>query len=78
MAPAARPVLVTNNGSERDLRNAVIHEKVTGGYRSKRGAEAGAIFATILTTARKRGQNLFAALCALAGPSPLQAVGRAT
>jgi transposase len=68
----------TNNGSERDLRNAVIHEKVTGGYRSKRGAEAGARFATILTTARKRGQNLFAALCALAGPSPLQADGTAT
>src|ERR671933_1022798 len=47
----------TNNGSERDLRNSVIHEKVTGGYRSKPGAEAGATFATILSTARKRGEN---------------------
>jgi transposase len=68
----------TNNGSERDLRNSVIHEKVTGGYRSERGAEQGAIFATILTTARKRGENLFEQLSALAGPSPLQAVGTAT
>ena len=68
----------TNNSSERDLRNSVIHNKVTGGYRSPRGAEQGALFATILTTARKRGQNLFEQLCALAGPSPLQAVNTAT
>jgi transposase len=27
----------TNNGSERDLRNSVIHRKVTGGYRSAWG-----------------------------------------
>ena len=68
----------TNNGSERDLRNAVIHEKVTGGYRSKQGAEAGATFATVLTTSRKRGENAFERLCALAGPSPLQVVGAPT
>jgi hypothetical protein len=30
---------------------------------------------SILTTARKRGDNLFAALCTRAGPSPLQALG---
>jgi hypothetical protein len=29
---------------------------------------AGALFAALLTTARKRGQNLFEAFCALAGP----------
>jgi transposase len=68
----------TNNSSERDLRNSVIHEKVGGGYRSRRGAEAGAIFATLLTTARKRDQNLFEQLCTLAGPSPLHAAGIAT
>jgi transposase len=68
----------TNNGSERDLRNSVIHDKVTGGYRSKQGAERGAILTTLLTTARKRGRNLFEALCAVAGPSPLQAAGLAT
>jgi transposase len=63
----------TNNGSERDLRNSVVHDKVTGGYRSRRGAEQGAIFATLLTTARKLGQNAYARLCTIAGPSPLQA-----
>src|SRR5215213_11227291 len=64
----------TNNSSERDLRNSVIHDKVTGGYRSRRGAEQGAIFATLLTTARKQGRNLFGAFLAIAGTSPLQAL----
>jgi transposase len=63
----------TNNSSERDLRNSVIHRKVTGGHRSDRGAEASAILTSLLTTARKRGHNLYDALRALAGPSPLQA-----
>jgi transposase len=68
----------TNNGSERDLRNSVIHDKVTGGYRSRRGAEQGAIFATLLTTARKLGQNAYARLCSIAGPSALRVAGTAT
>jgi transposase len=68
----------TNNSSERDLRNSVIHDKVTGGYRSRRGAEQGAIFATLLTTARKLGQNAYARLCSIAGNSPLHAAGLAT
>ena len=62
-----------NNSSERDLRNSVVHDKVTGGYRSRLGAEQGAIFATLLTTAHKLGQNAYARLCAIAGPSPTQA-----
>jgi transposase len=60
----------TNNSFERDLRNSVIHPKVTGGHRSPAGAEASAI----LTTARKRGQNFYEALRALAAPSPLLAL----
>jgi transposase len=64
----------TNNHSEQDLRNSVIHRKVTGGYRSEHGAEASAILTTLLTTARKRGENLLDALRAVAGPSPLQAL----
>ena len=68
----------TNNSSERDLRNSVIHDKVTGGYRARGGAEQGAIFATLLTTARKLGQNAFARLCSIAGSSPLHAAGVAT
>ena len=64
----------TNNSSERDLRPSVIHRKVIGAFRSDWGAEASAIRTTILATARKQGQNLFGALLAIAGPSPLQAV----
>jgi len=68
----------TDNGSERDLRHAVIHRKVTGGYRSEWGAEASAIVTTLLTTARKRGENLLEALRAVAGPTPLHAADMVT
>ena len=68
----------TNNASERDLRNSVIHRKVTGGYRSAWGAQASMILISLLTTARKRGQGYLAALRAVAGPSPLQAAGMAS
>jgi transposase len=64
----------TNNSSERDLRPSVIHRKVIGGFRSVWGAEASAIRTSILTTARKQGQNLLDAFRAVAGPSPLQAI----
>ena len=57
---------------------SISSSKVTGGYRSRRGAEQGATFATLLTTARKLGQNAYARLCAIAGPSPLHAAGMAT
>ena len=65
----------TNNSSEQDLRPAVVHTKVTHGYRSDWGAAASAIFTSLLTTARKRGDNLYSALCAVAGPSSLAAAG---
>ena len=68
----------TNNSSERDLRPAVIHRKVIGGYRSDWGAEASAILTSILTTARKRGDNLLDALRSVAGPSPLRALHAST
>jgi transposase len=64
----------TNNSSERDLRPAVIHRKVIGGFRSTWGAEASAIRTTILATARKQGRNLLDAFRAVTGPSPLQAI----
>jgi len=63
----------TNNSSERDLRPAVMHRKMTGGYRSEAGAARGGIFATVLTTARKTGQNRFETLCRITGVSPLAA-----
>jgi transposase len=65
----------TNNASEQDLRPSVIHRKVTGGYRSQLGADISAIFTSLLTTARKRGDNLFQALRSVTGPSPLHAAG---
>ena len=63
----------TNNSSERDLRPAVMHRKMTGGYRSEAGAARGGIFATVLTTARKNCHNRFETLCHITGPSPLGA-----
>jgi transposase len=64
----------TNNSSERDLRPAVIHRKVIGGFRSAWGAEAAALRTGILATARTQGQHRLDALLAIAGPSPLQAI----
>ncbi len=68
----------TNNSSERDLRPAVLHRKMTGSYRSPAGAERGGIFATVLTTARKTGQNRFETLCHITGVSPLAPAPQAT
>ncbi len=65
----------TNNASEQDLRPSVIHRKVAGGFRSQLGADISAIFTSLLTTARKRGENLFDALRSVAGPSSLHAAG---
>src|SRR5215208_393784 len=61
----------TNNVSEQDLRPSVIHRTVTNGYRSQRGADISAILTSLLSTARKRGQDLVGALRAVAGTSPL-------
>jgi transposase len=59
----------TNNASEQALRPSVVHRKVSGGYRSDWGAAAHATLATVLQTARKRGQNLFEALLQPLGPA---------
>ena len=47
-----------NNGSERALRNRVIHQKVSGGFRSFAGAKAHDIIASIIETAKKQGKNI--------------------
>ena len=75
LAERARP---TYDASEQDLRPSVIHRKVTGGFRSQLGADLSAIFTSLLTTARKRGENLIHALRSVAGPSPLHAAGMPT
>jgi transposase len=57
----------TNNASEQALRNSVVHRKVTGGFRSDWGANAHAVAATVLATARKRGEAVLATLQAALG-----------
>ena len=58
-----------NNGSERDLRNSVVHRKVSGGFRSEWGAAAYATSASVIGTAKKQGKPVLATLQASIGPS---------
>ena len=60
-----------NNDAERALRPSVIHRKVTGGFRSAWGAHAYAALASVIATAKLRGQSVFATLVALMGPPVL-------
>lgn len=55
----------TNNASEQALRNSVIYRKVTGGFRSDWGASAYANVASVLETARRRGQDFLDTLLSL-------------
>jgi transposase len=66
----------TNNVSEQALRTAVVHRKVSGGFRSQWGADAYAALASVIDTAALRGLNAFEAIQALVGkPSlPLPAI----
>lgn len=57
-----------NNGSERDLRNAVIHRKVTGGFRSDWAPGAYAALLSVVETAKKRATDPFASLLHLLSP----------
>jgi transposase len=58
-----------NNASERALRNSVVHRKVSGGFRSEWGAAAYATVTTVIETAKKQGQRVWAALRAHLAPS---------
>jgi transposase len=60
-----------DNYAERALRPSVIHRKVTGGFRSAWGADAYAALASVLDTAKLRGQSIFETLVALMGPPHL-------
>ena len=57
----------TNKVSERALRGAVIHRKVTNGFRSEWGAKGYAALQSVLATAQLKGEQLFATLVALMG-----------
>ena len=56
-----------NNDAERALRPSVVHRKVTGGFRSAWGAHAYAALASVIDTAKLRGQSVFGTLGALMG-----------
>jgi transposase len=64
-------VAPTNNASEQALRNSVIYRRVTGGFRTPWGATAYANAASVIETARRRGQNILHTLRTLLEPAPL-------
>jgi transposase len=51
-----------NNGSERAIRNIKVKHKISGYFKSMRGAEIFAILRSITDTALKRNQNVLASL----------------
>jgi transposase len=52
----------TNNEAERDLRMMKLRQKISGGFRSRQGAEDFAILRSLITTARKQGWNIIESL----------------
>lgn len=65
----------TNNVSERVLRPAVVHRKVTGGFRSEWGAKTYAALASVIDTAALKGVSAFAAIQPLMGTPALPLPG---
>jgi transposase len=62
-----------NNASERELRPTATYRKVTGGFRSKWGADLFAGVRSVVGTAARRGKNAYQAICAvLDGQSVIQ------
>lgn len=52
----------TNNAAERAIRPAVVARKISGGSRSKAGADAWATVASLVRSARQQGRNTFEAV----------------
>ncbi len=55
-------VTADNNGSERELPLAATYRKVTGGFRSKWGAELYAAARSVFGTVARRGIDAFQAI----------------
>lgn len=51
-----------NNGSERAIRMAKVKQKISGGFRSKRGAQRHSILLSIIETAKKQNMNILEAI----------------
>ena len=51
-----------NNGSEQDVRNGKVKQKISGCFRSKKGAKYYCRIRSYVSSARKQGQNIFEAL----------------
>ena len=52
----------TNNEAERDLRMMKLRQKISGGFRSRSGADDFAVLRTIIATAQKQGRDVVKAL----------------
>ena len=61
----------TNNEGERDLRMGKLRQKISGGFRSMRGAFDFSNLRSVIATARKQGWNV---LDTLAHPDPIQLI----
>lgn len=53
-----KDVPATNNGSERAIRNAKIHRKVSGCYRAEHAPQRHSILLSVFETAKKQGYSL--------------------
>ena len=60
----------TNNPAERDLRGTKVKLKVSGSFRTLEGARVYARLQAVISTVRKRGENVFARLRELFSPPP--------
>ena len=55
----------TNNLSERDLRMPKAKQKISGGFRTKGGADAFARIRGFVSTVKKRGKNVMDGMVAI-------------